>query len=433
MTANGELAKGGTLLAVAMLIANAGNYVLNLSLGRWLTPSEFADANLMVTIMLLVTAVAISLQLIASRFTAMSIVSGDEVEIARLRRYLDRRAGLVGLGLGAGLVFGAPFWSDLFRSESTIPFVILGLGMPFYVTQAVGRGILQGRLRFTALGATFVVEMLVRVGLGLALVSLGFGVVGATIALAVSFVAVWVHVRILMSNKRGSLGAIDSSEVRRYAGPIALLLLGQIIVNNGDVLIAKRYLDPDQAGVYAAIALVGRAVFFLSWSVATTLFPAATQQAERGQDVDQLLHRGLLVVGLLGTGAVVGAQLFGGFALELILGPAFAGLGSPLAWYAGATSLFALANLIVSHYLSIGRYREAVLLLGGGLLQTALLLSMRGSMQSLINAQVLAMTFLLLMVMTSHLLYRQKRSGSNDTHAPPSRTPQATVALEHAA
>ena len=41
---------------MATMLASAGNYVLNLMLARWLEPAEFADANLMLTLMLLVTA-----------------------------------------------------------------------------------------------------------------------------------------------------------------------------------------------------------------------------------------------------------------------------------------------------------------------------------------------------------------------------------------
>ena len=49
-TGGKALLAGGTMLAVAMTAANAGNYLLNLVLGRWLTPAQFADANLMVTL-----------------------------------------------------------------------------------------------------------------------------------------------------------------------------------------------------------------------------------------------------------------------------------------------------------------------------------------------------------------------------------------------
>lgn len=407
-----QLATGGAILGLAMIVANAGNYLLNVFLGRWLTPAEFADANLMVTIMLLVTAIAIALQLMAARFAGIHVVAGEPQKTLQLARWLERKAAVVGVLTAIALIAGAEFWRGFFNSESAWPFVILGLGMPFYLVQAVGRGVMQGQLTFTPLAATFVVEMIVRVSVGVSLVALGFGVEGATIGLTVSFVAVWLHVRWLTDQTRG--GEIAPSvltDLATYATPVAVLLFGQIIINNGDVLIAKRFLDPETAGVYAAIALVGRAVFFLSWSVATTLFPAAAQRSERGEATDNLLYAGLGVVALMGIAFVIGARFLGGPVLGRVFGPEYADVSTPLAWYAFATSLFAMANLIVSHHLSMGRRRESFVLVGGALVQTFLLVLGRSDIDSLISAQVTAMAILLAAVAASHLV------GMSRTHS----------------
>ncbi len=410
------LATGGAVLAGAMIVANGGNYLLNVVLGRWLTPAEFADANLIVTLMLLVTAIAVSLQLMAARFAGVNAVADNAEGTASLAQWLERRALIVGVLVAAVLALGSSFWSELFNSASAWPFVILGIGMPFYLIQAVGRGVLQGELAFGPLAATFVVEMLVRVGIGVSLVAMGLGVEGATIGLTASFLAVWLHVRILTGKPTAlPMTGAARTALARYAGPVAVLLFGQIVINNGDVLIAKRFLEPETAGVYAAIALVGRAVFFLSWSVATTLFPAAAQREERGEDTNGLLYAGLGVVAIMGVGFVAGAALLGGTVLGGVFGPEYADVSTPLAWYAFATALFAMANLIVSHHLSMGRQQPAWVLVGGALLQTVLLLFGRSSIDSLVSAQVVAMTILLAAVTVSHFLSmgsKSKRSKS---------------------
>jgi len=401
------LVAGGSVLAIAMFIANGGNYLLNVFLGRWLTPPEFADANLMVTLMLLVTAVAVSLQLIAARFSGLHAANGEPEAATRALAQSLTRWGLgVGVVLGTILSVGALYWRDLFQSASAWPFVILGIGMPAYLVQAVGRGVLQGQMRFRPLASTFVWEMIARVALGVGLVAAGFGVSGATAALTASFVVTWFVVR--RSLAWSPIGAAPASpglspDVVRYAAPVGVLLLGQIIVNNGDVLISKWSLDPTSAGVYAAIALAGRAVFFLSWSVATTLFPAATQCDAEGGDTDRLLHAGLAVVAVLGVCAVIGARFLGGWVLGRVFGEAYAGVSEPLAIYALATALFALANLIVSHHLALGRVREALILVGGAVLQTVLLMAASGSTDQLIRAQVIAMSVLLVAVAASHI------------------------------
>jgi len=417
-TSGASLIRGGGILVVATMAANAGNYLLNVVLGRWLTPAEFADANLMVTLMLLITAVAVSLQLIGARFAGIHAANGAPELTASLAASLRRRAAYGGVLVMAILALGATTWRDFFNSESALPFVILGLGMPAYLVQAVGRGVMQGELNFGPLAASFLWEMVARVAIGVVLVAAGFGVNGATVALTVSFLVTWLVVRRSEDRSRGNAGLVIAAgreatatmwtAVRRYSGPVAVLLLGQIIINNGDVLMSKRFLEPDAAGVYAAVALVGRAVFFMSWSVATTLFPAATQREESGEETDSLLYGGLAVVAVLGTVATLGARLLGGQVLGRVFGEAYGGVSSELSQYALATAVFAMANLIVSHHLALGRVREAVLLVAGGVVQTVLLYLGRSSVDGLIRAQIVAMFILLVVVSISHMSRRRE-------------------------
>ena len=394
-TGGRALLAGGTILAVAMMAANAGNYGLNVLLGRWLGTGEFADANLMVTLMLLATAIAVSLQLISCRFAGRHHVSGTNDRADQLARWLEHRAIIAGMTLGVVLVAGAPWLSRFFQTRSAWPFAILGLGIPFYLAQGVGRGMLQGRLRFGSLAMTFVVEMVCRLTISVSLVAAGAGVEGATVGLSVSFVATWVAVRLAEGRRAGGQAPVEQlREVITYTGPIAVLLTGQIIVNNEDVLIVKRLFEPEMAGAYAGVALIGRAVFFLSWSIVTTIFPATTQRAEAGASPAKLVAAGLVGVGSIGAIVVVGAAVAGEAVLGQVLGPEFIGVARLLPWYALATTMFAIANLMASYELSVGRKLGPNLILGGALLQTGLLLAMVDDLDDVIRAQVVAMAIL---------------------------------------
>ncbi len=403
-TSGRVLLGGGTILALAVLVANAGNYALNLLLGRWFEPAQFADANLMVTLMLLVTAVAVALQLVSARYAGIHQARGTDADADVMAAWLLRRARLAGVGLGLLLAAPAFWWADVFQVESPWAFVILAAGMPAYLVQAVGRGLLQGRLRFGALAATFVVEMVVRLGVAVGLVAIGFGVNGATAGLSASFIVTWFVVAWIQPvAATGSPSRAELGDLATYIAPVGLLLVGQIIINNGDVLVVKNAFEPDEAGQYSAVALVGRAVFFLSWSAVTTLFPAVAQRGEAGGDTRRLMLSGVAVVGVICGTLVLGAAIAGERLLTLMLGSGYAGLGTPLVLYAIATSIFAVANVIVSLQLSLGRPREAGLLLAGAALQTVLLLAFHRNMAEVIQVQIFAMSFLLLAVAASTL------------------------------
>ncbi|KJC63835.1 Membrane protein involved in the export of O-antigen and teichoic acid [Agreia bicolorata] len=395
--ASRRLVRGGSLLAVSMLVANAGNYALNLFLGRVLTPAEFSDANLMVTFLFTLTSIALCLQLVAARFIARADELGFAGDSDALARRLRRIALIAGTATGAVLAAASPFWSTIFQTASPWPFVILGAGIPFWLVQAVGRGVMQARLLFPALALSFVLEMVTRVGLGILLVSFGFGVEGATIALTVSFIVTCVAVSFLSHSRSDRTGdGISAVEVRSYAALVSVLLLGQIIANNSDTFVAKAFFAPTDAGIYAAVALVGRAVFFLTWSVATVIFPVVARRHAAGRESSAVLRTGILVVVGIGAACAAGALWLGGPVLGIVLGPAYGGLSTPLAAYAGMTTLFAVGNLVASYRLSQSRVTESWILLGASVLQVALLLVWHGDIATLIAMQFIAMSTLIL-------------------------------------
>jgi O-antigen/teichoic acid export membrane protein len=401
-TGSRALLQGGSLLALGMMAANAGNYVLNLLLGHWLEPSEFADATLMVTLMLLVTAIAVALQLVAARYASIHQARGSDARADAIAAWLNRAALVGGLVLCAVLAGLAWFWQDVFNTASAWPFVILAAGMPAYLVQAVGRGVMQGRLAFGRLALTFLIEMVVRVAVASALVAAGLGVNGATIGLTLSFLATWWSVRVLQPVlARPALSTDELGDLRHYVTPVLVLLVGQIVINNGDVMIVKSVFDGDTAGVYSAIALIGRAVFFLSWSAVTTLFPAAAQRHEADADTTGLLLGGVAIVAGACTAMTILAAVFGDTFFTGVFGDEYAGVNSLLVRYAIATSMFAVANLIVTHQLSAGRSRESLLLVGAAIVQTLLLLLSNDTLQTVVTIQIWTMAGLLLAVATS--------------------------------
>ena len=62
-----KLASASALLMLSMTVVNAGNYIYNLIMGRWLGPSLFADLSLIVTLLLVVTFLTAPIQMTSAR------------------------------------------------------------------------------------------------------------------------------------------------------------------------------------------------------------------------------------------------------------------------------------------------------------------------------------------------------------------------------
>ena len=235
--------------------------------------------------------------------------------------------------------------------------------MPVFFAQGIDRGVLQGQIRFLPLAASYQAEMWVRLIVALGLVALGFAINGAVAGLSLSFLATWLVARRVRTGlaRGGILPRADRRAVLAFAVPVSAALVGQVLINNSDVLIVKHFFAAAPAGRYAALALIGRIIFFATWSIGTTMFPIVAQRQHRGQRHRQVLWISFGVVGLASL-LILGATLIAPRAIVRILfGPAYlatsgaeTSIASLLWLYALATSLYALANVVITYRLSTG-------------------------------------------------------------------------------
>lgn len=391
------LLSGSVLLLLSTTVVNLGNYLFNLSMGRWLGPAAFADLSLLVTLMLMITLVTATVQTVVAKFGATYAVEGASERLAGLRRWGGRWSWMLGTGLGTALVIGAPLLQTFFHTASPLPFILLGVGTPFYFAQGVDRGLLQGRMRFGLLAISYQAEMWSRLAIGVLLVAAGFGVSGAVGALGLSFVATWWVARRarLALPLSGQLETRERRAALAFSLPVALALVGQILINNSDVILVKRFFAPTEAGHYAALALIGRIVFFATWSVVTVLLPVVAQRHQRGERHSHLLWLSLAAVLLVSMGVTGVSYLYPTQIVGLLFGSAYLSI-APLLWlYAIATALYALANVIITYRLSTGNGWGSLFAVAAGLTQVGTLWMVHGSLAQVVHLQIVIMSGLL--------------------------------------
>jgi len=401
------LLSGTALLSTTMVLVGAANYGINLVLARVLEPAEFGDASLAITLVLAAAVIAATLQLVASK-----MIAADPLSIEPVRRTLVR--GALGAGIVVVAVLGGGAWliADALSVSTPWMLVLIAAGLPVYFVQAVHRGALQGQLRFERLALSYGAEAAVRVGVVLALVAAGFGVIGAAIGIFLSFVA---SAAIARARPRGGgerAIAAPWSQLRATVVIAMVLLLGQTVLNNADLIIAKALFDPETAGVYAAAAVLGRSVFFVSWSVVQVVFPLiASATASRSQRARAFALAVAVIVGV-GAAAVAITAAVGEGLIVTLFGEAYGTAAGLLGLYLVATSVFAVANLLATVDLARGRSAGAIVLACGAVLQTVALVLWARDPEQLVVGQVIGTSAIVLamVALTAARLANGRRS-----------------------
>ncbi len=372
LTTKKQLIAGGSLLTLSMIGAGAGNYLANLILGAALTAAEFGDAALMVTFLLASTVLTGGTQLLTAKAAAEE-ASGAESQVPQIRSSSMVFASI----LAAAVLIASPALTSMFELGSSWLIPLMALGLPAHLALSVDRGQLQGNLALGPLAKTFLAEVLVRLVATVALVGLGLGAVGATVAINIAFVGGLMVSRSALRTSGLSLAGRPSqpavasgSTTGKTAAQVALLSVATVLITNGDLVAAKIVLSPVDAGRYALVGLVGRVVYMMAIALHGTMIPLMIRaSADDGATVKKNCLR---LVGFASLAATTGIWVLDDQIVSLIGGNEYRPIAGLLGPYALAASLFTIASTSATLDLAVDRARESWLVLGGALIQSGL-------------------------------------------------------------
>ncbi|AUP81509.1 sugar isomerase [Flavivirga eckloniae] len=398
------------LFMLSVLIVNGGNYLYNLILGRLLGPTQFADAAVLVTFLLVLSFIAMTFQLATAKFSVL-FESGLFKSFV-LRVY--KNALSVGILLGLAIIIFAPQLQKLFNTTTSQMFVIFGCGVPFYFLMSVNRGIFQGKNELKSLSVTYQAEMLSRLVITLLLIyvlsSVSFSaLIALGIAISFLFGLIPFSVKDISFKETTIIDKTHLKSIRSFFILTAFYELTQIVINNSDILLVKHYFEPYEAGLYASLALIGRIVYFIAWMFVMLLLPKVVQLKKENKSASKVLFKYVLYIGVISFVIVLGCFLFPKTIITMLFGESYISMASLLWKYGLATSMFALSNIFAYYYLSLDKYIPVIISGVFGMLQMALVVFFHESLEQVVYMQIIAMVLLLLIQLTFYKLDYKNR------------------------
>lgn len=396
------------LFMLSVLIVNGGNYIYNLLLGRILGPEAFAEAALLITLLLVLSFAGMTFQLATAKFAV--IFSGDQWLSFKNNSY--KQATLFGIIAGLLVIVFSKNLQAIFNTQSHWMFVVFGVGIPLYFFMSVNRGTYQGKQDFKNLSITYQTEMWSRLLLTLAflmvipwepsfLVALGIGV-------SFLFGLIPSNLKGLTFTNKIKLLPENAKRVSRFMLLTACYEFTQIIINNSDILLVKHYFDALDAGLYASLALIGRVVYFVAWMFVMLLLPTVVQKQKDGEPTAPTLFKYVAYIGLLSAVIVTACYIMPEFIITIMFGDAYISMATLLWQYALATSLFAIANIFAYYFLSLDHYVPVILSGVLGMSQIFLVVFFHDSLETVVQVQIIAMAILLAVQITYFLAKKSR-------------------------
>jgi O-antigen/teichoic acid export membrane protein len=354
-TLKSQLLGGSLTLLAGSGLVGVTNLIYNVVTARLLGPAGFAHATAVYTILMLMSGITLSFQVVCAKYVAKTT---SPEERAGVFATLHQRSWIAGVVIGLLLfLFEQPLAAYLNLPDATL-LTMLAVGTAFYVPLGVRRGYIQGIHAFGPLAVNFMLEGLVRLGGAFLLIELGMGVKGAVLA---SVLAVVVAYFAALPSPLASL-SLRGIQISFGEGLQAIVFFsGQTVINNFDIVLVKHFFPPAEAGFYAAIALVGRLVNMCAWSVVNTMFPVSARASNKtGSDEPEgspVLFTSLLLVFLILSVLILCLWLVPSFLWKTLFGAHFdlgnyGALAPLLILYAITAGIYSLSSVIITYEMS---------------------------------------------------------------------------------
>ena len=376
---------------ICILIVNIGNYLYNLVLGRWLGPEIFSNVALIVTLLLMLSFLAMTLQLLCAKFIIeLPIQKVNSFKILILKYSIS-----FGLLISILFILFGDKINMLFNLNNKFALYIFAIGIPIYFVMSVFRGLFQGEQNFNKLSQSYIMEMLGRVIVTFTLI--GFTnispVVAVALGISISFIMGLFpnEFKIKKINSNIKLSKNDNKLIIQFAVITLLYECTQIIINNSDILIVKHYFNNFDSGLYASLALIGRVVYFITWMLIMLLLPKVIEAKKNGDNPKKVLYKYLKYVIFIITSLVIICFIFPKNIINIFFGNSYVSMSPLLFKYAIATSLFALGNLFVYYFLSLSQYKPVIIAVFFGIAQLLLLITFHRTLEIVVHVQIALM------------------------------------------
>jgi O-antigen/teichoic acid export membrane protein len=371
--------KGVVPLLLALTISNGSNYIFHVVVSRLLGPAAYGGLAALLAVLLILSVPFGVIQTVVAKRVAIVRSDGRDGDIPALVSGTAMALLKVGVPIVVLLLALSPLLGD-FLHISTGASSLLGPYAILAVLTAIPLGALQGRLQFGSLAWVSIFGVAVRLGIGISLVWLGWGIPGAVLgtvlAQAAQLVVGFGRLRLPSGWLRSARS--DLAPLRGEFGAAMLQLGAFWLLAEVDVVLARHYLPAHTAGLYSAAGVLARALLFLPAAVSMVALPRFAETEGHGDAAGRWVRLSLGAVAGLMVLALPLMILLRDQVVTLAFGNAYRGADDLTPLVATAMALLAIANLLVYFHVAAGT-RTYLITFGAVAGETVLIALFHGS------------------------------------------------------
>jgi len=373
-TTKNQTVKNIVLMFIFTSCVNILNFIYHIVMGRVLGPSEYSILALFISIFIISTTVTSTIQTAIAKYSSIYFTENNNSKIRYLFLEITRGV-LIATGLIFILILIFVRKIQIFiKIESISQIIILGLMIITGAQLSIGRGILQGVVKFGHLGFNQILENGLKLLIGILFVYLGFKSIGAVagflIALVVSFLFIFWPIKNILrkNNKLNQNDAYDENkiDVRTFYRNILLILAITIafaIISYSDIIMVKHFFSSKDAGYYSAAIQVGKIILFFPMAVGIVILPKLSEKIVKKEKLLGIVLKGLLLITLLSSIILIFYYFYSETIVKLIFGSQYLPAAELIFKYGIFMALVSLINLEIYYFIATDRFIYLIVLI----------------------------------------------------------------------
>lgn len=302
MKSSDHLLRQSILLMTASQVGNISSVFFHMVMGRWLSPAEYGVLSSMLGVVLIAGMLLSALGTVLTFFSAQLLQQQRAGDILRMMRaWALKLLGIAVPLLIIGLLFSGPL-AGFFNlpNRGALLMALMILAMTFFTP--VINAPLGGIQAFGWAAVSAMSWGVVRLIVGAALVygiaaSAMWALVGHAAGIIAGAGIALVGLGIILRSRAPTDQPLPGTQA--YLWRTLAVMAGFSFLMNADILIVKHYFSPEDSGLFARAATIGRTIIFLPMPIAGALFPKTVSNGGTSAQHNRLLGKALFYTAII--------------------------------------------------------------------------------------------------------------------------------------
>lgn len=347
---------GGSLLLIATVVVNICNFAFNAYLGRVLTFEQFGVITLINTMWYIALIPINALYNTVNHHIAILNSNNYTNESLHFLRGTNKRNLFISLFISVCFVAAIPFIDSFFQIHNYLISFLLTPMITLGVVTATNKGFLQGIFNFKSVAVIIIMEAFSKLIFAWLLVDAKMNT-WVYVSLPISACAAFFF-SLYFTSSQTKLPVKKSTYTfpGKFFSAAVITGLSSIAFLSVDVILAKHFLSPTDAGKYAFLSLIGKMVYFFGTLPSLLMITFVSRDLGKNRNPNKTFYKLFLLALVLTVGGFIGIGPLGRIFIPFLFGEKAVAILPYLTLYGAAIMFFTLSSTFITFYLAKQRY-----------------------------------------------------------------------------